>query len=123
VAARWRLNQCFLRSDVSDLALISQNTGWSSFKIDRIKNHIFFDDTHVIIDAQKDVERIGRFHADPEIANAWSRLIRSDSMQNDVDLLNHEYFESKVEKLFKLDYHTAHNFTVDVAKRPWNVPN
>ena len=41
---------------------------------------------------------VKRFDADPEIADAWYRLTNGTYNQNDIDLLNHEYFESDVYK-------------------------
>ena len=39
--------------------------------------------------------------------------------QNDIDLLNHEYFESKFESFYKTDYRTAHNKTEE-SGRIWD---
>lgn len=41
--------------------------------------------------------------------------------KNDIDLLNHELFESKFEGIFKTDYRTAHDKTVE-SGRPWHPP-
>lgn len=64
---------------------------------------------------------IGRFDPDYEIAKAWDRLQRGTYHKNDIDLLNHELFESKFEGIFKTDYRTAHDKTVK-SGRPWYPP-
>ena len=56
---------------------------------------------------------------DPEIADAWYRLTNGTYNQNDIDLLNHEYFESKFESFYKTDYRTAHNKTEE-SGRIWD---
>jgi hypothetical protein len=48
------------------------------------------------------------FHSDPEIANAWNRLVEETQTERDVQLLKHEYFESRFEGTFKTNYRTAH---------------
>jgi hypothetical protein len=49
-------------------------------------------------------DRIGRFDADIDIADAWERLRKGNYNQNDLDLLNHEYYEHRFEKFFDTDY-------------------
>lgn len=49
-----------------------------------------------------------RFDADPAIANAWQRLQRGTHTKADIQLLEHELFESRFEGIFKTDYRTAH---------------
>ena len=63
-----------------------------------------------------------RFHADPEIASAWDRLYRGDFIKNDLQLLEHEYFESAFETLNKTDYDTAHTAAIENNKI-WSVPS
>lgn len=43
----------------------------------------------------------GRRVPDPEIANAWDRLIDGSFNQNDIGLLNHGYFESRFESFYQ----------------------
>lgn len=80
--------------------------------ISRIKDHVFSNEH--ILDAG-----VKRFDADPEIADAWYRLTNGTYNQNDIDLLNHEYFESKFESFYKTDYRTAHNKTEE-SGRIWD---
>ena len=64
-----------------------------------------------------------RFDPDPEIASVWDRLYKGDFVKNDLQLLEHEYFESKFERIFKTDYRTAHNAAQNAQQgKPWN-PN
>ena len=59
------------------------------------------------------------FDADIEIADAWDRLANGYYNQNDLDLLNHEYYEYRFEEFFDTDYGTAHNRTVETG-RVWD---
>ena len=83
-------------------------------KIQRIKSHLFYDD-HILRDGS-----IRPFDPNSEIAAAWDRLYRGDFVKNDIQLLEHEYFESRFERLFKTDYDTAHKAAQDLKRgRPW----
>ena len=85
------------------------------YKIKRIKKHLFYDDQHIL------EKGIGKFDPDPDIASEWDRLIKGDFVKNDLDLLEHEYFESKLEKLLKLNYDIAQQITIDKNKK-WTPP-
>ena len=98
-----------IRIDTTDISKIAQNTGMPEWKISRIKDHVFSNEH--ILDAG-----VKRFDADPEIADAWYRLTNGTYNQNDIDLLNHEYFESKFESFYKTDYRTAHNKTEESGR-------
>ncbi|MGC2310068.1 MAG: hypothetical protein WA432_00400 [Candidatus Babeliaceae bacterium] len=99
------------------MAIIAKNAKMPHHKIERIKYHLFFDDTHIL-----DGGRIGRLDADPVIAETWDRLYKGDFIKNDIQLLEHEYFESRFEKLFKTDLRTAHDATQKKKGRPWVEP-
>lgn len=101
-----------IRIDTTDISKIAQNTGMPEWKISRIKDHVFSNEH--ILDAG-----VKRLDADPEIADAWYRLTNGTYNQNDIDLLNHEYFESKFESFYKTDYRTAHNKTEE-SGRIWD---
>ena len=111
-----------IRIDTTDISKIAQNTGMPEWKISRIKDHVFSNEH--ILDAG-----VKRFDADPEIADAWYRLTNGTYNQNDIDLLNHEYFESKFESFYKTDYRTAHNkkqmgeIEFDKEKKIFNILN
>ena len=53
-------------------------------------------------------ESVARFDADPMISNAWKRLESGTHLPKDLQLLDHEYFESRFEGIFKTNYRTAH---------------
>ncbi|WP_444908173.1 hypothetical protein ACJJIR_09665 [Microbulbifer sp. SSSA008] len=95
----------------SDVVSIAKNSGMPEFQVERIKQHVFFDDTHILGDGS-----VGRFHPDIEIADSWKRLQGGTHTDNDLILLQHEYFESRFEKIFKVDYDTAHNKTESTGR-------
>ena len=101
-----------IRINTTDISKIAQNTGMPEWKISRIKEHVFSNE-HILDSGVK------RFDADPEIADAWYRLTNGTFNQNDIDLLNHEYFESKFESFYKTDYRTAHSKTEE-SGRIWD---
>ena len=74
-----------IRMDTTDISKIAQNTGMPEWKISKIKEHVFYNE-HILDSGVK------RFDTDPEIADAWYRLTNGDFNQNDISLLNHEYF-------------------------------
>ena len=101
-----------IRMDTTDISKIAHNTGMPEWKISKIKEHVFFNE-HILDSGIK------RFDSDPEIADAWYRLTNGNYNQNDISLLNHEYFESKFESFYKTDYRTAHNKTEE-SGRIWD---
>ncbi|MGA7536377.1 MAG: hypothetical protein WBV88_03505, partial [Candidatus Rickettsiella isopodorum] len=103
-----------IRSNPSniDVQLIAKNAGMQDFKIQRIKQHLFFN-------AHELSSGVGRFSPDIEIADAWNRLQQGNFVKQDLELLQHEYFESRFEGIFKTDYITAHNAAVD-SLRKWD---
>ncbi|PUF86730.1 transposase [Bacillus altitudinis] len=102
------------RKTKADIKPISKNTGIPEHRIQRIKEHLFIKE-HV------KEHGVGRFDSDYQIAQAWDRLQKGNYKKNDIDLLNHELFESKFEGIFKTDYRTAHDKTVE-SGRPWYPP-
>jgi hypothetical protein len=64
---------------------------------------------------------IRKFDPDPDIAIAWKRMENGSFNQNDIDLLNHELFESKFEGIYKTNYRTAHDAALE-SGRNWD-PN
>ncbi|ADZ19448.1 hypothetical protein BJV85_003620 [Clostridium acetobutylicum] len=101
-----------IRNYTTDVKKISENTGIPESRINRIKEHVFYNE-HI-----KTYE-VGRFDPNYDMANAWERLIKGNYVQSDIDLLNHEIFESKFESIFKTDYSTAHSKTESTG-RIWN---
>jgi hypothetical protein len=98
----------------NDVADIARHAGWSEARIDRIKNHLFIQEHRL-------EARIGRFDPDPDIADAWERLRRGEHNEEDLRLLEHEYFESRFEGIFRTDARTAHEATIR-SGRTWNPP-
>lgn len=72
------------------------------FKIKKIKEHLFIN-IHNLLGEFK------RFDPHIEIADAWKRLQSGNFVKQDLELLEHKYFESKFENLYQTDYSTAHN--------------
>ncbi|CAI8902706.1 MULTISPECIES: hypothetical protein [Bacillus] len=71
---------------------------------------------------EHDLDRgLDRFDPDFGIARAWQRLEKGIHHENDIELPKHEYFESRFEGIFKTNYRTAHDRTVD-SGRPWESP-
>ncbi|PHM51885.1 hypothetical protein [Xenorhabdus hominickii] len=100
-----------IRADYTDISTIVKNTGWKEFIIARIKDHVFFREHELGYGK-------GRFDADPEMVNAWERLKKGDFVKSDIELLRHEYFESRFERIFSTDYITSHIAAVK-SGRDW----
>lgn len=106
-----------IRSCTNDIKTIAKNTGFSEEKITKVKDHLFHKE-HILEKGKM------RFEPDHEIAAAWDRLYRGDFIKNDIQLLEHEYFESEFEALHKTDYDTAHTAAQHPIKgKPWFLQN
>ena len=90
-----------IRASVDDISAIAKSTGLPEGQIRQVKEHIFFKQ-HQLDDGFR------RFDADPAIANAWERLRSGDIAKKDIQLLEHELFETKFEGIFKTSYREAH---------------
>ncbi|MGX1572861.1 hypothetical protein ACWH9X_25810, partial [Paenibacillus terrae] len=102
------------RKSSLDVQSISKNTGWKESRIQKIKDHVF-NKEHTFRDGSS-----GKFHPDYEMAQAWQRLIDGKHTPNDIRLLEHEIFESRLEGIFKMDYGTAHDATISPKSgRTW----
>jgi hypothetical protein len=95
-----------------DVNLISKNTGMLGFQVQRIKQHLFYD-THQLASG------VERFAPDIEIVDAWARLQQGNFVKQDINLLQHEYFEARFKGIFKTDYMTAHTAAND-SLRTWD---
>jgi hypothetical protein len=62
---------------------------------------------------------IGYFDSYHEIMDAWKRLQTKEFYKQDIDLIRHEYFEAKFEKLFKTNYRVAHD-AAEKSGRKWD---
>lgn len=70
----------------TDTMKISEATGISKDKLDKIKDHVFIKE-HELIDGKR------RFDPDYEMAQSWQRLLSGDYKEQDIVLLKHEYAE------------------------------
>ncbi|MCP3794702.1 WXG100 family type VII secretion target [Paenibacillus sp. CH40] len=102
-----------IRASDSDVRAIAENSGMKESRVQRIKEHVFINE-HIKSSGYE------RFHSDYEIAQAWDRLQKGLQTEKDMDLLNHELFESRFEGIFKTDYETAHKAAVR-SGRPWEI--
>ncbi|WP_179032412.1 WXG100 family type VII secretion target [Paenibacillus kribbensis] len=102
-----------IRTSDSDVKAIAENSGMKESRVQRIKEHVFINE-HIKSSGY------GRFHSDYEIAQAWVRLQKGLQTEKDIELLNHELFESRFEGIFKTNYETAHNAAVR-SGRPWEI--
>jgi hypothetical protein len=101
-----------IRNTTDDVSSIAKNTGMTEQQIQRIKDHVF-NNEHILSDGTK------QFAPDYDIAQSWNKLKNGTYGQNDIDLLNHELFESKFEGIFKTNYQTAHDATIS-SGRTWD---
>ena len=90
-----------IRASTTDVARIAENTGFSEADVSLAKDHVFY--TEHQLDAG-----VGRFDADPYMANAWNRLAEGTSNENDLTLLRHEIYEANFERTFQSTYRDAH---------------
>ena len=100
-----------IRASATDVQAISTNTGMAESRVQRIKDHVF-NNEHIKSSGN------GRFDPDYEIAQAWQRLQNGAHTPKDIELLNHEIFESKFEGIFKTDYEKAHSAS-EKSGRVW----
>lgn len=76
----------------TDCRRIAENTGFREQDIQRIKNHVFYNE-HELYDGE-----IARFYPSYQMSQSWQRLIDGRHIQNyDIILLNHEFLESVIE--------------------------
>ena len=78
-----------IRSDKKDIYKVSKHSGVSLEKVRIAKEHLFFE-KHQLSDGYR------TFHALPEIADCWERLVSGKGIQvQDRILVLHEYLESQ----------------------------
>ena len=94
-----------IRKRTSDIEAISRNTGLSESDVEKIKNHIFFNE----YDLGDEVPE--RFAPDYDMAVSWQRLVEGKNIQEmDIVLLNHELMEYGLMQQ-GLPYREAHIIT------------
>lgn len=101
-----------IRDRNDDIKMISKNVGFSEKMIAQIKNHVFYNDKHVLFDG------IRQLDPDYDMSVAWQRLINGDFKDRDILLLRHEYLESGIEKRYNLTNKQAHDITI--KKYDWH---
>lgn len=94
-----------IRTATDDVSTIAKNLGVPEFQVERIKDHLFFNE-HTMRDGS-----VGRFDPDAGIAETWSRFQSGTFKQEDIQLFKHEYFESRFEGIFRQDYGVSHDKT------------
>ncbi|MEV0769364.1 hypothetical protein [Nocardia salmonicida] len=97
-------------SDIDDIARNTENHGLSRADIEQIKNHVF-NEEHLL--DSYDAGTMGRFDANPRMAEAWQRLQTGDPHDADIDLLRHELYESNYMKQHGPSYKNAHQAAID----------
>jgi len=94
-----------IRKRTSDVAAIAANTGFSVEDVQKIKNHVFYNE----YDLGK--KSLSRFTPDYDMAVSWQRLIDGKNIQEmDLILLNHELMEYSLMQT-GLSYEEAHRTT------------
>lgn len=103
-----------IRGSSDDVARIANNTGMREFHVARIKEYLFNSTQRL------DGGRLARLDAHPDIANAWHRLGAGNHTTKDLQLMQHELFESTFVRMFRTDVRTAHEATLR-AGRPSGI--
>ena len=92
-----------VRSMKTDCKNIANNTGFREQDIQRVKNHVFYEE-HELYDGE-----VARFDPSYYMSQSWQRLIEGKHIEErDIILLNHEFIES-VFMAEGLNYREAHD--------------
>ncbi|HFQ8575127.1 MULTISPECIES: hypothetical protein [Klebsiella pneumoniae complex] len=102
-----------IRNDYSDIEKISNNLDKDSDVVERVKNHIFFNEHE--IHYQDSSVRFGRLDADPAIVNAWDRIVCDNCIDTDYHFFAHEEYESLIAQNDGVTYNEAHNLTIEAG--------
>lgn len=103
--------------DVGAVAATAAEHGFTSADIQQIKDHLF-NEEH-LLDSYGHAS-MGRFDANPRIAEAWVRLKNGVPHPADIDLLRHELYESNhMRETGSQSYKAAHQATID-AGHTWD---
>lgn len=94
---------------------VARSSDMTPGEIRQIRDHLFQEE-HQLRD------RVGRFDADPDIADAWRRLEGGNPLPSDLDLLRHELYESLYMRHHPgATYDQAHGATLE-AGYAWDPP-
>ncbi|EHM4335613.1 RHS repeat-associated core domain-containing protein, partial [Salmonella enterica] len=98
-----------IRASESDVADISRNTRIKEVNIQKVKDHLFYNE-HLLdrYESYGMPATTGRFDSDVGIANAWLRLIKGEHTELDIRLLRHETAESWYMRKHGPGYSKAH---------------
>ncbi len=99
-----------IRDSDTDVSMIASNTGFKPENIQKVKNHVFYDEH--LLDRYVDYgipAKVGRFDSTIEQANAWKRLENGTYTDLDITWLKHETAERWYEKKYNSGYSEAHN--------------
>ncbi|WP_125808009.1 hypothetical protein [Actinoplanes sp. ATCC 53533] len=100
-----------IASHLHDVDRLDGSTGFSAEEIDRIRDHVFFEE-HPLSDYDGGVV-YRRYDASPDMAEAWLRLRSGHAKPEDIALLEHESAEAR--------YYDAHpGATYEEAHRAAN---
>jgi hypothetical protein len=109
-----------IRGSTVDIEKISSNTGFKPSNIEKVKNHLFYNEHSLdrYVDYGVPAE-LKRFDSDLSIANAWNRLETGNFMKEDIQLLKHETAEAWYMRRNGSGYTAAH----DAADARYPAPN
>lgn len=103
--------------DIDAVAATAAEHGFTPGDIRQIKDHLF-NEEH-LLDSYGSAT-MGRFDANPRIAEAWVRLRNGNAHAADIDLLRHELHESThMAETGSQSYKAAHQATID-AGHTWD---
>ena len=99
--------------ELPGVAATARDHGFSTEDINQIKNHVFREEHQ--LDLYGD-DIVGRFDANPRMAEAWQRLADGNPHPADFDLLRHERFEAQyMASTGDPSYGRAHTATLDAG--------
>jgi hypothetical protein len=100
-----------IRESTTDVASIARNTGIKASSIQKVKDHLFYQEH--LLDRYTDLgipAEMRRFDSDQGIAKAWQRLESGKYTQSDLQLLRHEAAEAYLMRKWNdQSYTRAHN--------------
>lgn len=109
-----------IRASTDDVAKIAKNTGIKPENIQKVKDHLFYQEH--LLDRYADLGEPGhmaRFDSDAAIAAAWNRLTDGTHTPADIQLLRHEAAEAWYMKRHGPSYSAAH----EAAQKRYPAPD
>ena len=100
----------FIRASTSDVGTISQISGMKISNIQKVKNHLFYDEH--LLDRYESLGipgKMNRFDSNIDIADAWLRLEAGTHTSLDIQLLKHEAAEAWYMRKHGPSYNNSHN--------------